>query len=425
MVQDGVRKVALNDTVEMVYDDASVNYSVVSGAYWRQDVNKRPWANIGYPVEGENKPVLVAVRFEWLVLGVATSLVRQTLARGVIAVDESQAPLIQYRDGNPLNCCVQNLLAEEVEQGPYYEPFLPKEALLAVYVPSAQRAPAAEAANSALFGNEFTERTAGGNLYRVVQQVGAEGGALGGAPGDATVRMLVSHKIRSKNEWHVALLDVGSLPRVQHLRWARDKDGYIVGSVDNRYVASMHRLIAVDPDNVEDSYGRIVDHRNGNRHDNRTANLRLATRQVNWANSRRRWTFRGAKDTRKRYAGYWRLRFKQSDNTYFDRQYTTLTDAFRADYTLRRQAGAEREQILYQLHPLPKSITADDLYTDDEIDSPAVLAEIVAASEAQAQSGGASDSDDSADGIVLVESLRGNVSVKRRGTKRSAESAAM
>lgn len=371
-LQDNVRTVAIDDDRHMQYDEASVEFSVVSACYWRTDINGRPWANLAVPVEGDDKPVWVAVRLEWLVLGVAFQLAQAALARGMKAVNEREAPSIRYRDSQPLNCCRANLVqvsSSSAPDGDYYEPYLPKEGVQTIYTQSTQRVSADETANATLFNNQFTDVTSGGNLYYIK---------------DAEVHMLVSSSTRSQAaaEWSVALLDESMLPRVQHLRWSV-KNRYIVGCVpggSRKPVVTMHKLIAVDTENAdpEQLFGRVVDHRNGRTYDNRCANLRLVTRQQNWANSRRRWAFRGAPDKRTRYAGYWRLRVKRLDDSEFDRQYRTLKECMRADYTLRRQAGAEREQILYQLHPLPKSVTADDLYTDVDIDAPEVLTELAA-----------------------------------------------
>ena len=89
------------------------------------------------------------------------------------------------------------------------------------------------------------------------------------------------------------LVDAGDAKRLAHRSWWLHPDGYAasdVTSCDAKTIAYLHREILAPPP------GLLVDHINGDRLDNRRANLRLATPSQNNANSRdrpRRSGFRG------------------------------------------------------------------------------------------------------------------------------------
>lgn len=74
-----------------------------------------------------------------------------------------------------------------------------------------------------------------------------------------------------------AIIDFDDLPLVQGHRWYINKGGYAFASIGGRNV-TMHRLImGVDP-------SKMMDHKDGNRLNNRRANLRFCTAQENARN---------------------------------------------------------------------------------------------------------------------------------------------
>lgn len=89
-----------------------------------------------------------------------------------------------------------------------------------------------------------------------------------------------------------ALVDAADWPKISHYSWrwsehTKNKDrGYVVTTArapDGRYSTfSLHRLLMSNP------IGKHVDHVNGDTTDNRRANLRLASRSQNMANTRKR-----------------------------------------------------------------------------------------------------------------------------------------
>lgn len=81
---------------------------------------------------------------------------------------------------------------------------------------------------------------------------------------------------------HVVLIDTADAPLVDGHHWCANTTKlttYAQAGGQRRPLVLMHRLILGAP------VGVLVDHRNGNGLDNRRANLRLATRSQNGANS--------------------------------------------------------------------------------------------------------------------------------------------
>lgn len=73
--------------------------------------------------------------------------------------------------------------------------------------------------------------------------------------------------------------DLEDYDKIKDYCWHYDKDGYILSSVYNETSIKMHNLLM----NATD--GTVVDHKNGNRNDNRKENLRIATFSQNGYNS--------------------------------------------------------------------------------------------------------------------------------------------
>lgn len=76
----------------------------------------------------------------------------------------------------------------------------------------------------------------------------------------------------------IALIDGEDYERISNYRWYLDKDGY---AITTRPTRRMHRLIM----NAEP--GTMLDHINGEKRDNRKANLRFCTAQQNTINRKK------------------------------------------------------------------------------------------------------------------------------------------
>lgn len=75
------------------------------------------------------------------------------------------------------------------------------------------------------------------------------------------------------------LISKHDLPILQNWRWWIDAGGYVSGYVQSRRIR-LHRYLMGDPP------GRLVDHRNRNKIDNRRCNLRVTDRSGNAINSK-------------------------------------------------------------------------------------------------------------------------------------------
>lgn len=114
-----------------------------------------------------------------------------------------------------------------------------------------------------------------------------------------------------------AKIDLDDIPKVDGTAWCLHTGGY-AQSPDSRY---MHRVIMDAPK------GKDVDHINGDRLDNRKANLRTVTRSQNLHNRHDR-PYHGVtwrKDKRK-----WRARITVDLKEIFLGHFDTLEDAVRA-----------------------------------------------------------------------------------------------
>jgi hypothetical protein len=83
----------------------------------------------------------------------------------------------------------------------------------------------------------------------------------------------------------LTLVDPADADRLAHRSWWLHPDGYAASDITSgtgKVIAYLHREILAPPP------GLVVDHINGNRLDNRRANLRVATPSENNANSRDR-----------------------------------------------------------------------------------------------------------------------------------------
>lgn len=87
------------------------------------------------------------------------------------------------------------------------------------------------------------------------------------------------------SEGSVAIVDDDWYPILSKIKWygSRNQAGsvYAVGRIHSRH-RYMHKIIAMAPDDA------VVDHKNGNSLDNRSANLRWATSALNNRNRRSR-----------------------------------------------------------------------------------------------------------------------------------------
>jgi hypothetical protein len=81
-----------------------------------------------------------------------------------------------------------------------------------------------------------------------------------------------------------AIVDIADRDLVAHHRWYVSAGGYVVWSIRSggrKRTVYLHRVVSGAPDSL------TVDHMNGNKLDNRRANLRLCTRAENVRNARR------------------------------------------------------------------------------------------------------------------------------------------
>lgn len=87
----------------------------------------------------------------------------------------------------------------------------------------------------------------------------------------------------------IVKIDAEDLPRVKAFDWYLGSKGYvkaILGFGNERWDISLHQLIMSFPE------GEMIDHKNRNPLDNRKENLRIASKALNRANSKKN---RGAK----------------------------------------------------------------------------------------------------------------------------------
>lgn len=133
---------------------------------------------------------------------------------------------------------------------------------------------------------------------------------------------------------HVALVDDADVPLVSAHRWSLHTGGYAMSAVrsgGSRRTIYMHRLIVGAPPGRERGDWIEVDHINGQKLDNRRANLRLARRRDNVVNklspNRRSGKFRGVERTR---GGLWRARIYRNGCLHHIGVFDTAENAARA-----------------------------------------------------------------------------------------------
>jgi len=76
-------------------------------------------------------------------------------------------------------------------------------------------------------------------------------------------------------------IDVEDLEEVSGFPWRVDSKGYVVRSLSWTKIEQLHRVITHAPP------GKVVDHANGNKLDNRRANLRVCSAAENLRNRKR------------------------------------------------------------------------------------------------------------------------------------------
>lgn len=101
------------------------------------------------------------------------------------------------------------------------------------------------------------------------------------------------------------LLDSEDFPLVGNLMWHTDCNGYARADIRNKETQAhylLHRLVMGSPIDMQ------VDHKDGNRLDNRRINLRLCTKLQNARNRRKSWTsssrFKGVMKYRNGWRAY-------------------------------------------------------------------------------------------------------------------------
>jgi hypothetical protein len=129
----------------------------------------------------------------------------------------------------------------------------------------------------------------------------------------------------------VSKIDAQSVPLVSSSRWCVVNSGYAVARVGREYVY-MHRVI------FNDASSEVVDHINGDRLDNRLANLRPCTQFQNSKNlCIKKNNSSGHAGISKAPKGRWRARIMHERKEYFLGIFDSLEDAVAA----RQKADAE------------------------------------------------------------------------------------
>lgn len=135
--------------------------------------------------------------------------------------------------------------------------------------------------------------------------------------------VLVPLGLRAKGRPHFAMASAKDAERISAHRWRANSCGYAMTVIDGKRV-SMHRFLLEAPP------GHEVDHRNGNRLDNRRENLRVCSRSENQCNrGKTRGNTSGFKGVGKK-GNRWRASIKARKRRHGLGYFATPEDAARA-----------------------------------------------------------------------------------------------
>lgn len=119
----------------------------------------------------------------------------------------------------------------------------------------------------------------------------------------------------------VTIVDDDTLEEILNQKWCFLKAGYAVARIKNQFVY-LHRII------TSAKPGEHVDHVNGDKLDNRRANLRIATHKQNMANRKKQVNNRsGFKGVQRNGKKGWMARLKTGGISYYLGTFKTPEDA--------------------------------------------------------------------------------------------------
>lgn len=105
---------------------------------------------------------------------------------------------------------------------------------------------------------------------------------------------------------------------LERYSWTKNNYGYAVTRINKKW-AGMHRLVV----GIDNCIGRDVDHKNMNKLDNKSINLRISTRSENMSNTTKKVTnssgYKGVEKINKR----WRARITKNYRVYHGGYYAT------------------------------------------------------------------------------------------------------
>lgn len=132
--------------------------------------------------------------------------------------------------------------------------------------------------------------------------------------------------IRNKDFFEVcrAIIDTEDIDKVKDIRWYQGANGYIMGHTEKKKNMTLHKVI------TQTGSRQLIDHKNGNKLDNRKENLRECTHQQNVWNKKAK----GVREMKSgRYSAYITFNKKQISLGTYD----TLEEAKKA-----RKEGEEK-----------------------------------------------------------------------------------